>query len=254
LFAISVDAVQYSVIYDIITNLLVYRDPKRGERNDRRRKMTLGLDQMSDLRVVINNIVNIQEKIRKSESMMRYRMHHKRSTIDLHAGEKLGEIHQVMTVYRDELYVLMESLKELLNLSRTRNSVDVAWRLTIKAQELLWDMMQDDGVPLCQWKFDKTSYVYIQNEDQSSANTLEIDQLHIQNQLCPSPAGFMDLLSPFIHDKREMNFSKTKSLRVFWREMAPVAGNFPSLNNYFRNTSSRSFRNQYVSHQPECNL
>jgi hypothetical protein len=183
--------------------------------------MTLGLEQMTDLRVVVNNVVNLQEKIRQAESMMRYRMH--KSFSDLHGGDKLGEIHQVLTVYRDELYVLMESLKELLTLSRTRNSVDVAWRLTIKAQELLWDMMQDDGVPLCQWKFDKTSYVYIQNEDQSSANTLEIDQLHIQNCL-DSPPGFTDLLSPFIHDKRVMDFNKMKCLRVFWREMAPVAG------------------------------
>jgi hypothetical protein len=183
--------------------------------------MTLGLEQMTDLRVVVNNVVSLQEKIRQAESMMRYRVH--KSFENTPGGDKLGEIHQVLTVYRDELYVLMESLKELLSLSRTRKSVDVAWRLTIKARELLWDMMQDDGVPLCRWKFDTTSYVYVQNEDQSSSNTLEIDQLHIQNCL-ESPSGFVDLLSAFIFDKRVMDFNKTKSLRVFWREMAPVAG------------------------------
>lgn len=233
IFAISVNSVQYSVVIDIITNLLVYRDPRRGSRNDRRRKMTLGLEQMSDLRVVVNNVVSLQEKIRQAESMMRYRIHHRKSTNDLHSvGEKLKEIHQVLAVYRDELFVLMESLKELLNLSRyyfvssynsVKNSVEVSWRLCLTAKELIWDMVQDDGVKLCRWKFDKTSYVYIQNEDQSSANTLEIDHLHIENCLNP-PQGFKDLLSPYLADVKVMDFNKTKSLRVFWREMAPVAG------------------------------
>lgn len=223
-FEITANSLQHSIFFNVVINLLVYNDPARGERNDRLRKMTLALEQMEDIYAVIESVNTLQDKIRQTESLLAYQMQNSRKTATPTGFKsQLTDIRQAGIRYKDELYVLMEALKQLLNLSRTKNSVEVAWQLNVQAGKLVWTMMLDDGEPVCRWEFDKSSYEYIHNEDQSSANTLEIDKLHVEN-LLPPPQLYKDLINAYIADKRIVDFKKQKMLRVYWREQAPVAG------------------------------
>ena len=225
-FVISVNAAQYSVVFDVVTKLIIYRDPQRGARNDRRKKMVIGLETLSNLTSVVDTVFSLQGKIRQAETLLKYRRHHKSTLIQSNdqVEGRLEEIHKLLVRHQDELYVLMESLKELLNASRKKDSVEVAWRLNVRAGKLVWNMMLDNGESLCNWVFDMSSWMYSQNEDQSSSTKLEIDRLRIENCLPSSPAGFKELLSPYAVEKRILDYSKHKLLRIYWRERSPVAG------------------------------
>ena len=210
---------------NIITNLLVYRDPTSGDRTDKLRKVMLGLDQLESIQMASATVSSLQEKIRHAESSLAQRIHQSLNgsgSFSLADSVKLVEMRKGLVKYRDDLFIIMEGLKQQLSLSRNRNSAEVAWQISVKAGKLVWLMKQDNGEPLCTWVFDKTNYFFMNNEDQSSMNSLEINKLCIENQL--QDLVFKDILTPYIPDKKPVDFEKLKMLRVFWRELAPVAG------------------------------
>ncbi|KAJ3051417.1 hypothetical protein HK097_007555 [Rhizophlyctis rosea] len=232
-FVISVNSEQYLVFFDVITALLVYKDPARGERSERLKKMLLALEQMDDLRRVQDSVLTLQDKIRQAEALLKYgtptrgSLLSPRNSLISAAGDtraaKNAEIRRSLVQYQDDLIVIIDALKELQSMERKRKSVGVAWQVFVGSGKLVWYMMLDGGQPLCQWTLDRTSFVWVHNEDQSSVTTLEIDEVHIENTM-QTPGSFRDIVSAYVPDKRAVDFTRHKMLRVYLREMAPVAG------------------------------
>ncbi|KAJ3347141.1 hypothetical protein HDU83_002347 [Entophlyctis luteolus] len=255
---------QFFYVLDVVTNLLMYHDPSSGERTKRLRKMMLAWDQMSDLMVVLDSVKVLQEKIRQGSKLLRFgkkfrtlhvpmsRGRGRTSVIAGMAGlaapgtvrnyasplmeQESDDIRRMLLQYQEELYVIVECLKAQTILEQKKNSMDVALQMTIHAKNLVWTMMQtasntgtsgsssaSSGATssLAQWKITDSRFQWVQNEDQSSINTLEIDRLHLEN-LVPGSA-FRNMISPF-GDTRGVDFSRNKMVRVYWREMAAVAG------------------------------
>ncbi|KAJ3089994.1 hypothetical protein HK102_004954 [Quaeritorhiza haematococci] len=225
-FVISVNSVQYLIVYDIITNLLVYRDPGRGERNDRRRKTMLALSQMEDLHKVLELVLSLQEKIRHADSLLKYGLPSTTATRNISPealAAKYSEIRLCLTQYKEELSIIMESLKQLHTLNRKSKSEEVAWQLFVIMRKINWYMVLDTGERLCRWSLTETRFIWVHNEDQSSSFTVEIDKLDVEN-LMMTPNSFREIISAYIPDRRPVDFKRHKMLRVYWRELPPVAG------------------------------
>ncbi|KAI8850691.1 RNA pol II promoter Fmp27 protein domain-containing protein [Chytridium lagenaria] len=71
-FVISMTSLQYLVLSDIITNLLVYKDPVRQVRTTKLRKMLLALQQFDGLQKVVETVLRLQEKIKNAEMFLRF--------------------------------------------------------------------------------------------------------------------------------------------------------------------------------------
>jgi hypothetical protein len=208
---------QYVVFYDLFKYLLVYIDPASGERSDRAKKMLLNLEQAEDMQYYRFAMLSLQEKVKHSEFLLKYG---KRGDIPL-SPDELIQTRRSNLEYRNDLYVLMEGLKNLQSLETKRRSMNVAWHLIIQIDHFNWLMLQDNQDPLCRWTIENLHFVWLNNEDQSSVNTLEVDSTFVEN-LSHTSVIFKDVISPYHPDSR--NVDTQKVIRVYWRENAPVAG------------------------------
>ncbi|KAJ3196568.1 hypothetical protein HK101_008480 [Irineochytrium annulatum] len=216
-FRVGLNASQYMIFGNIISNLIVYRDPTRGERNAKLRKILLALEQMEDLRKVMETVLSLQYKIRQAEAFLRFGG----ETQD-HGKNRDGDIRRVLLQYQDELYIIMNGLRSMYIMEQKRKSVDAALQVQFLARNLEWEMILDNDEPFAKWIFNSTTYRWIHYEDQSSAITLEIDKFIVENQL-PNRLMFPNLLAAYNVDSRVLS-SRNKMLRLYWRELAPVAG------------------------------
>ncbi|KAJ3024866.1 UNVERIFIED_CONTAM: hypothetical protein HDU68_007691 [Siphonaria sp. JEL0065] len=243
-FRIEANSKQFFYVLDIVTNLLMYHDPTSGERSKRLRKMMLALDQMTDLTLVLDSVLVLQDKIRQGSQLLSHHSlaghgRHNREPSTTLTEPESDHVRTRLLQFQEEMYVIMEALKALSILEQKKNSLEVALQVNIHAKSLVWTMSHevDDKSgkgketkdykepkesPLAQWTLSNSRFTWIQNEDQSSLNTLEIDHLHLEN-LMTSVAAFKNMISPF-GDTRNVNFTRNKMVRVYWREMAPVAG------------------------------
>jgi hypothetical protein len=215
---VSSSSEQYLVFFDLFKNLLVYIDPASGERADRAKKMLLALEQCEDIQYYRFAMLSLQEKVKHSEYLLKYG---KRGDIPL-SPDEMTQAKKSNIEYRNDLYVLMEGLKNLQNIEMKKRSLNIAWQILVQIDHFNWLMLQDNQEPLCRWTIENLNFVWINNEDQSSVNTLEVDNTFVEN-LSHTATIFKDVISPYKPDNSD-NYDKQKVIRVYWRENAPVAG------------------------------
>ncbi|KAJ1342558.1 hypothetical protein BSLG_002875 [Batrachochytrium salamandrivorans] len=133
------------------------------------------------------------------------------------------ELRQSLIQGRDELHVLMEALKGTQQIEKHRKSEGVEYQQCLQIDKFVWLMLLDSGDPFLRWTFTNPAFMWVHREDQSTLNTLEIDSLHVEN-LSASTSSFRDAISPYTPDRQIVNFKRNKMLRLYLREMAPVAG------------------------------
>ncbi|TPX36491.1 hypothetical protein SmJEL517_g01315 [Synchytrium microbalum] len=223
-FIIDVNSAQYLVFHDVIEHLLVYREPSTKDRREKLRKMLLAFEQMEDFRKVAEIVVDRQTKVRQAESLMKYgtATYGRVVTTDSVTFQHTDLV-KYLSQNKDDLVIVLDAMTKFRDLSRRRLQGSVAWQMHFTVGNMVWLMEDDVGDPLCRWMLKNAVFRWVHNEDLSSSNTLEIDRLVIEN-LSNTSSVFKELLGPYIPDKRIVDFKRQKMLRVFWREMAPVAG------------------------------
>ncbi|KAJ3185044.1 hypothetical protein HDU87_002610 [Geranomyces variabilis] len=227
-FSISANAAQYMVIHDVIENLLVYKDSVKGEYAEKLKKMLLVLEQMEDLRKVQETVVALQQKIRQADVFLKCGGGNGPEAHSQHSDEVVAarrlEILRHLAQYQDELVIIIHALKAMQMLEQKKKSAAVSLQTSIRVEKMVWLMVHDDDMPLCEWALEKAQFSFVQHEDQSSINTLHIDQLHLENHMSAPQNAFKEVIAPYNPDKRDVDFTRHKMIRVYWREMAPVAG------------------------------
>ncbi|KAJ1549214.1 hypothetical protein HK405_007709, partial [Cladochytrium tenue] len=244
-FNVTVDSVQFHAIFDVVANLLVYRDVQSAERKKKLKKTMLFVNQMDDLKEATRFVADLQDKIRQASGLVRF---------SRFPEEKEAELRQCLQQYEDEIIIVMEALNNESKLERKRNSVEVGWKLQVSAKTLKWIMTSGDSgggggggggggagakgwgptaaaapaanAPvrsLAEWTLSEVKYMLIFSEDQATTNILEIDELHLEN-LSNAVNSFRTIMAPYVPDGRMVNFKRNKMLRVYWREMPPVGG------------------------------
>ncbi|KAI8807606.1 golgi-body localization protein domain-containing protein [Cladochytrium replicatum] len=229
-FSISANSNQYSIIVDVISNLLIYSDPTQGERNEKLRKMKLALDQMIDVKKVLDTIALLQEKIRYVDLLLRNEFSDEPTYLQLK---------KCIIQFHDELYITMAALKQICMTNHNVNSENADTdkqlsQVNIKAGTLVWIMVLDSGDPLCRISLNNIQFVNIHYQNQSSLKTVNVDLLSVEN-LWNASISFPNLISsynlansdldPIQRGRNRRNdFNKHKMLRIIWREMAAVAG------------------------------
>ncbi|KAH6565211.1 hypothetical protein BASA62_007446 [Batrachochytrium salamandrivorans] len=214
-FCIAVNSAQYLLVHQVITSLLAYKDPARGKLAEHLRKVMLALEQLPDLRQMQDMMISLQEKVRQTGSVLK-----SCTTLNPHRRK---ELRQSLIQGRDELHVLMEALKGTQQIEKHRKSEGVEYQQCLQIDKFVWLMLLDSGDPFLRWTFTNPAFMWVHREDQSTLNTLEIDSLHVEN-LSASTSSFRDAISPYTPDRQIVNFKRNKMLRLYLREMAPVAG------------------------------
>ncbi|KAG9294077.1 hypothetical protein G9A89_001318 [Geosiphon pyriformis] len=220
-FKFSATSAQYCVFVDMVSDLFMYREPTKTERMERLETILLAAD-LDDLTGTSEMVASLQQRIRQMDE---FRRQLQTNFVDLRE-EGLRELWTVKAELlnsQEELYILMEAITATQNKKQKAES-NTPLKTVVTANEVIWIMLLDNKNSFCEWGLSNAHFVWMTREDNSSVNILEIDHLRVLNKM-PSPV-FTELIYPYITDYRRqvVDFSRNKMLRLYWREMEPVAG------------------------------
>ncbi|ORY92172.1 golgi-body localization protein domain-domain-containing protein [Syncephalastrum racemosum] len=217
--SLTANASQYNAMYEVVTDLLLYKEPAKKERLGRLGDIVMAADR-NRLPEAVGRILDLQDKVR----MLVSRHDHYRQNLTRLDDKQMDDYRSLWATlqeYKDELYLGMEAIKTQGHQRRSSGESKVTLKFVFSAEKLMWEMLTDDATPLCEWNLVNTTYSLVSKEDRSSSNTLEVDLLQLKNT-SPSPV-FVDVLSPYYADKCP-DFSRHKMLRGYLVTLAPVGG------------------------------
>ncbi|KAI8363826.1 golgi-body localization protein domain-containing protein [Choanephora cucurbitarum] len=215
------DSAQYNAIYQVATDLLLYKEPAKKERLARLREIMMAADRASPYEVT-EKIVELQNRARQliaardQYRQIAYMMDEKHI-------EELKSIRLDLFDTQEELYLGMEAIK--LMQSNHRKEYDehkINLKFVFCAQKIEWEMLSKGDVPLCECTLNNLTFNFVSKEDHSSSNTLEVDLVQVKN-VSPSPV-FVDVLGPYFDSRKPYDFSRHKMLRCYFVSLAPVGG------------------------------
>lgn len=208
---------QYSALCDLIGSLLVYNDPKR--------KMYLEMVQGMVFALMKTNEKDWYHILKAVEVLQRQtKLNRKMTETTILTGKFPANTSSIAPSL--QLLILMDSMKRLASQQNQKNtsSVKQSSKILVESQKISWKILLDDGSVLCELSLLGASFHMSNYEDQSRMNNLEFDQLILVNCL-PKPY-YRALIAPYQPDpsKEIVLGGRYKMLRVYWRELAPVAG------------------------------
>ena len=214
---------QYCAIHDVIGNLISYDDPMRKKRNEQIRTVLFALIK-EDLTSTVEMLIKMQDRIRRYNQSVQYGISKSwdANTIDDEAMWLREENRQNVELAMQELLIYIDAVQRISSQRQSQASVKKSHRTIIHSEQVSWKLMQDNNETLGEFSFYGANYNTLSYEDRSNMHTIEIDKLHMVNQL-PNPY-YVDLIAPYLPDERDLDFNRHKMLRVYWREMPPVAG------------------------------
>jgi hypothetical protein len=216
---ISATSDHYCIFFDIVTDLFMYREPAQKERAERLETILLAAD-LDNLEGAAERVSDLQEQIRQLNNLrLQYELHS--LELDEEGLKELKAVEVELINLQEELYLLMEAITASQEKKHNKES-KVPLKLIATADEVIWVMQENNRKPFCEWKLSNAHFEWVTKEKNSSTNTLEIDHVIVTNEL-PSPV-FKELISPYIIDRRTVDFNRNKMIRVYWEEMEPVAG------------------------------
>lgn len=218
-FKLSATSDQYCILFDAVTDLLMYREPAKKERSEQLNTILLAAD-LNNLDGAAERVMALQEKIRKLDDI-RHQLEFSEN-FDEFKLEELQIVDVELISAQEELSLLMEAITLSQDKNQTAES-KVPLKFVVTADEVTWTMQDSNKHPFCEWALRNTHFIWMTKEENSNMNILEIDHVLVKNTL-PSPI-FKELICPYITDtRRPVDFSRQKMIRVYWSMMEPVAG------------------------------
>ncbi|KAI8059019.1 golgi-body localization protein domain-containing protein [Gilbertella persicaria] len=218
---LTADSAQYNAIYQVATDLLLYKEPAKKERLARLREIMMAADRAS-LYEVTEKIVDLQNRARQLIHA-RDQYSQNLALLDDKRIEEFKSIRLDLFDTMEELYLGMEAIK--LMQSNRRKDYDehkTNLKFTFCAQKIEWEMLSKGEIPLCECTLTNFTFNFISKEDHSSTNILEVDIVQVKN-VSSSPV-FVDVLGPYFDHHKPYDFSRHKMLRCYFVSLAPVGG------------------------------
>ncbi|KAI9472413.1 MAG: golgi-body localization protein domain-containing protein [Benjaminiella poitrasii] len=218
---LTADSAQYNAIYQVATDLLLYKEPAKKERLARLREIMMAADRSSMFEAT-EKIASLQKKARQlifARDQYRQNM----TILDDRRLEEFKSIRLDLYDTLEELYLGMEAIKLMQsNQRKDYHEPKTNLKFLFCARNLEWEMLTKNEKPLCECTLFNFTFDFVSKEDHSSINTLEVDVMQVKN-LSPSPV-FVDVLAPYFDSRKPYDFSRHKMLRCYFVSLAPVGG------------------------------
>ncbi|KAL7018475.1 hypothetical protein ACKWTF_010768 [Chironomus riparius] len=239
---VQTSSTQYSMILDIINNLLLYVDPSRRERHENLMKKRFELkfhsleDQKRPIQHLQTEILSLMSHLRLLEKDIHFLA---KARVDGEDTEELrNEYNEVQRQIKDckeelskksdELEILLSCYKESqLNTSRTTviskdKPISIVRCNEICFKHAQWRLTEDDGqIGIADLILSNFLYTKNSKSDESIEHLLELGYIRINN-LIPTDSNKVILCPTEI--QRDMPIDHKRVLRVFCREKPPVGG------------------------------
>ena len=141
---LSAGSKEYLILVDWFANLLYYRDARSGESSEKAKKMLLTLEQSGELNSFKLLVLSLQDQIKQIDYLVQYDPTQK-------TKDALDQLVQARNHLKEDLYILIEGLKNLMQVSMKRRSIKADWKLTIKIEVFNWQLLRTTKDPFCKW-------------------------------------------------------------------------------------------------------
>lgn len=221
-FAVSANSVHFAALYNVVTDLLLYRDPAHRA-HAKRLEEILFVYEFTEVSELADAVGALQVRIRHARELHdQYQLHFKQLSesgrLDflalkaelLDLASELNLVVEAITVAQDQK-------------SGTDKDKKSALRLEAQAQDIAWNMMGlDDGELLAKLSVRGVSFTWLHKADNSAANTLSIVDLQALN-VTPD-AVFVEIIAKHGRAPDHPMAKQGRFLNAMWSVLAPVGG------------------------------
>lgn len=214
------DSPQYCIMYALIVNLLVYRDPRQKERAEQLDSLVLARD-ILDKDKIIRTLEDLQDRVVRMESAL---LNYSFGTTNLNESkfaarlEKLNELEEALCLIFDSVSSIKSSAEKLTK-KQTR------LELQIVIDHIQWTLTHPDRSPMVSLTLQDIRNVWISNEDGSMSDLTEIGVILATNK---SPDSFYKtLIEPLpqgFYTKAISSAMSQQIIRFYWKAIPPVGG------------------------------
>uniref|UniRef100_A0A8C1RG28 Si:ch211-259g3.4 n=1 Tax=Cyprinus carpio TaxID=7962 RepID=A0A8C1RG28_CYPCA len=238
---ISTNPVQYSMILDIVNNLLLHVEPRRKEHSERKQRVRFQLEISSNPEEQRSSILHLQEAVRQHlaqirclekqiYSNMRSQSEEFRgeevSDINLRLQNQLNQEKTDMQMKSEELNILIRCFKDFqlqkankLELRKPPEDVSVVRRTEFYFAQARWCLTEEDGqLGIAELELQRFMYSKLNKSDDTAEHLLELGWF-IMNNLLPN-AAYKVVLRP----QSPCQSGRQLALRIFSKVRPPVGG------------------------------
>jgi hypothetical protein len=221
-FGVLANSEHFGAAYNIVTDLLLYRDPAYQEHAKKLDVMMLNYG-YSDIDTLASVVQALQVRIRHAKELhVQYHLHfqhlNEQGRSDLLALK--GEIKDMV----EELGLILEAIKISDDKSGASDKEKKsALRVEAQANDIAWNMMgHEEGELLAKLTIKGASFTWLNKADNSAAITLSVMDLNAVN-VAPD-AVFTEIISKYNKVEDHPMRQKGMLLNAIWSVLAPVGG------------------------------
>jgi hypothetical protein len=220
----SCDSTQYSAMYVIVMDLLLYSEPLEKTRSERLDRIMLASD-FSDLRGAPEIATSLQERIRQLEEIKNH-FQINAKYLDREGWQDRIKLEEDLSTCENELFFIMKAIitSQQKNDDRKSSKATGIHRWYLSASEIVWHLMRDKNEPLLEFQLGNAAYERIDNRDGSNHNAMEIQHIRGLNLL--PYALYPDIIGPY-HDPDQGSKPTGQDhtmLQVHWYMLEAIAG------------------------------
>uniref|UniRef100_A0A8C1AMW0 Si:ch211-259g3.4 n=2 Tax=Cyprinus carpio TaxID=7962 RepID=A0A8C1AMW0_CYPCA len=236
---ISTNPVQYSMILDIVNNLLLHVEPRRKEHSERKQRVRFQLEISSNPEEQRSSILHLQEAVRQHLAQIRClekqiysNMRSEEfsgdelSDINLRLQNQLNQEKTDMQMKSEELNILIRCFKDFqlqrankLELRKPPEDVSVVRRTEICFAQARWCLTEEDGqLGIAELELQRFMYSKLNKSDDTAEHLLELGWFTMNN-LLPN-AVYKVVLRP----QSPCQSGRQLALRIFSKVRPPVGG------------------------------
>lgn len=227
---ITCDSDQYYTLYNIITQLLIYNEPREAIHKELESKMLFALD-MSDLASIKVRIIQLQEAIRQADYILQ-NLASRRAILDDLQKDDLCIVASAREEASQELHILMHvSLLGNANLSEDANDYQ-EW--FIRADDIKLHLLDERRDPFVDVILFNSHFNRVERSDRSDKNIISIQNLEVIN--LDKESTFPVIFSSYQPSAKKNKSKKQKDqndygedeapklIQVYWNMDHPVGG------------------------------
>lgn len=221
-FAVSANSAHFGALYNIVTDLILYRDPAWRE-HAKQLETTLLSHDFKNVDALADAVADLQLRIRGIlECDEEYQFHF--DELNERGRQDFFYLKAEMADVAQELLLLAEAITASED-AKGDDDKDKksALRMEAHAQDLSWNMMgEHDGELLAKLSIKRPSFTWLNKADNSAANSLSIVDL---NAVDVRPeAHFAEIISKWKKAPDHPMAKQGRFVNAVWSELAPVGG------------------------------
>ncbi|CDR98696.1 hypothetical protein [Sporisorium scitamineum] len=221
-FSVSANGEHFAALYNVVTDLILYRDPAHRDHAKRLEEMMFSYD-FTDVSGLADIVAALQLRIREASSLVEQyqsvsHLLNERGRTEFNAlrGEMLDLV--------EELNLIMDAITTSQDsqggADREKKS---ALRFMAQAQEVAWNMIGDEaGQLVAKLALRGISFSWLNKADNSAANTLSIQDLQALN-VDPN-ALFAEIITKHTRVKDHPMAKEGRFVDAMWSVLPPVGG------------------------------